>query len=142
MQSSMRSLEPNSRKLNEKSTKNRTCELFHCSQNKMNSQLWYQSSFQPELDNHSKQSVLLEDVQVPQEAQDQLLTLLQVTFYSIVLKSHKDVGRTNLFEMDIPTTGSPLTHKPYPIPLKYQKFANEEIELLESSGCTSKSLSP
>ena len=32
--------------------------------------------------------------------------------------------------------------KPYPIPLKYQKFVNEVIKLLENAGCTSKSLSP
>ena len=38
-------------------------------------------------------------------------------------------------------TGPPMSHKPYPIPLKYQKLFNEEIQLLESLGCISKSLS-
>ena len=51
-----------------------------------------------------------------------------------------DVGRTNLFQ--IPTTGPPIAHKPYPIPLKYQKFMDEEIRLLENAGCISKSLCP
>ena len=51
------------------------------------------------------------------------------------------LGRTNLFQMDIQTMGPPIVHKPYPIPLKYQKFTDEEIRLLENSGCISKSLS-
>ena len=52
------------------------------------------------------------------------------------------MGRTNLFDMDVPTTGLSVANKPYPIPLKYQKFTNEEIQLWEGSGCISKSLSP
>ena len=39
-----------------------------------------------------------------------------------------DVGRTNLFQMDIQTTELPVAWKPYPIPLKYQKFFDEEIK--------------
>ena len=53
-----------------------------------------------------------------------------------------DVERTNLFKMDIPTMGPPSAHKPYPIPLRYQTFINEEIRLLENAGCISKCLSP
>ena len=45
-------------------------------------------------------------------------------------------GRTNL-----PTTGLPIAHKPYPVPFKHQKFANEEKELLDNAGCIYKSLS-
>ena len=50
-------------------------------------------------------------------------------------------GRTNLFQMDIPTTGPPIAHKPYPILPKYQKFTDKEIQLLENAGCISKSFS-
>ena len=77
----------------------------------------------------------------PPEAQDQL-SLLEKKFDSIVSKLSTGVGRTSLFAMDIPITGLPITCKPYPIPLKDQSFINEEIQLLESAGCISKSLSP
>ena len=50
-------------------------------------------------------------------------------------------GRTNLIEIDLPTTGPPVSTKPYTIPLKYKSFINDEIELLEDAGCISKSLS-
>ena len=53
-----------------------------------------------------------------------------------------NVGRTNLFQMDIPSVGLPVVCKPYPIQLKYQKFVHEEIKLLENAGSISKSLSP
>ena len=41
----------------------------------------------------------------------------------------------------IPTMGLPIACKPYPLQLKYQKFIDEEIGLLENAGCISKSLS-
>ena len=41
--------------------------------------------------------------------------------------------------MDLPTTGPPVSTKPYTIPLKYKAFINEEIKLLEDAGCISKS---
>ena len=44
--------------------------------------------------------------------------------------------------MDIPTAGPPISCKPYPIPLKYQKCLHEEIGLFENAGCISKHLSP
>ena len=43
--------------------------------------------------------------------------------------------------MDLPTTGPPVSTKPYTIPLKYKAFINEEIKLLEDASCISKSLS-
>ena len=57
-------------------------------------------------------------------------------------RSPTDVGRTNLFQMDIPTMGLPTACQPYQLLLKYQKFINEEIRLLENVGCRSKGLSP
>ena len=44
--------------------------------------------------------------------------------------------------MDIPTVEQPIACKLYPIPLKYQKFVNGEMRLLENAGCICKSLSP
>ena len=43
--------------------------------------------------------------------------------------------------MDLPTTGPPVSTKPYTIPLKYKSFVNEEIKLLDDAACISKSLS-
>ena len=65
-----------------------------------------ESSFQSE-QNNSKQLILLQDAQIPQEAKDKLSSLLEGDYNSIVLKSPMDVGKTNLFQTDIPTTGHP-----------------------------------
>ena len=62
-------------------------------------------------------------------------------FNSSVFKSSTDVGRANLFKMDIPTTGLPMACTPYPITLEYQKFIVKEIHLLEDAGFISKNLS-
>ena len=51
-----------------------------------------------------------------------------------------DVGRINLFKIDLSMARPPIACKPYPILLKYQKFVNEEIKLLENVGWISKSL--
>ena len=76
-----------------------------------------------------------------QEAKVWLSSLLEVEYSIIISKLPMDVGRTNLFLMDIPMTGPPVTHKPYPIPLKYQKFVTDKIQLLGKADHISKSLS-
>ena len=43
--------------------------------------------------------------------------------------------------MDLPTTAPPVSTKPYTISLKNKSFIDEEIKLLEDTGCISKSLS-
>ena len=43
--------------------------------------------------------------------------------------------------MDLPTTGLPVSTKPYTIPLKYKAFIDKKIKLLEDARCISKSLS-
>ena len=67
-----------------------------------------ESSLQPE-HNSKKHSVVLQDAQIPQEAKDGLSSLLEGAYDSIISKSPTDVGRTNLFQMDIPTAGPPIT---------------------------------
>ena len=67
--------------------------------------------------------------------------MLTNKFSNIISKSLADFECTNLVEMDLPTTGPPVSSKPYTIPLKYQSFVDEEIQLLEAAGCISKSLS-
>ena len=109
-------------------TINNLQELHHNSQTKNElPTIPPQSSFQPGPDTQNKQSIVQEDTQVPQEAQDQLSTVLQDRFDLIALKSPTDVGRSNLLEMDIPTTRAPIAHKFYPIPLKYQKFIDNKM---------------
>ena len=67
--------------------------------------------------------------------------MLNNKFTCIISKSPTDCGRTNLVEMDLPTTGPPVATKPYTIPLKYKSLMDDEIKLLEDAGCISKSLS-
>ena len=67
--------------------------------------------------------------------------MLSNKFTEIISKCPTDFGWTNLIEMDIPTTGPPVSTKPYTIPLKYKAFINEEIKLLEDASCISKSFS-
>ena len=99
------------------------------------------SSFQTHAHNSNKSPIQLQDANVPIEIQCKLNTMLTSTFTGIISKSPADFGRTNLIEMDLPTTGPPVLTKPYPIPLKYKSFVDEENKLLEDAGCISKSLS-
>ena len=85
--------------------------------------------------------IQLQDANVPLEIQCKLHTMLTSKFTSIISKSSADFGRTNLIEMDLPTTRPPVSTKPYTIPLKYKSFMNDEIKLLEDVSCISKSLS-
>ena len=67
--------------------------------------------------------------------------MLNNKFTCIISKSPADFSRTNLVEMDLPTTGPPVATKPHTIPLKYKSFMDDKIKLLEDAGCISKSLS-
>ena len=67
--------------------------------------------------------------------------MLKNEFTCIISKSSTDFGQTNLVEMDLPTTGTPIATKPYTIPLKYKSFVDDKIKLLGDTGCISKSLS-
>ena len=84
---------------------------------------------------------MLQDADIPQNVRDKLNHMINTEFACIVSKSSTDFGRTNLVEMDLPTTGLPVASKPYTIPLKYKSFIDDEIKLLEDAGCISKSLS-
>ena len=70
-----------------------------------------------------------------------LHTMLTSKFSGIISKSPTDFGRTNIIEMDLPTTGPPVSTKPYTIPLKHKSFVDDEIKLLEDAGCISQLLS-
>ena len=97
------------------------------------------SNFQIHANDNSKPAITLQDADIPQDIRDQLSHMLNTKFAFIVSKSSADFGRTNLVEMDLPTTGLPVASKPYTIPLKYKSFVDDEIKLLEDAGCISKS---
>ena len=99
------------------------------------------SLFQPNPNNRHQQPILQHDANVPQEARNCLNAMLKNNFQSIVSKSSTDIGRTKLFVMDMPRKRPPIACRPYPKLLKYQEFIDEEIKLLEVTGCISKSLS-
>ena len=99
------------------------------------------SSFTTHAHDINKSPMQLQHANVPSEIQHKLHTMLTSKFSGIISKSPTDFGRTNLIEMDLPTTGPPVSTKPYTIPLKYKSFVDDEIKLLEDAGCISKSLS-
>ena len=85
---------------------------------------------------------MLQDAEIPQAARDKLNHMINNQFTCIISNSSAaDFGRSNLVEMDLPTTGFPIASKPYTIPHKYNSFVDEEIKLLGDTGCISKSLS-
>ena len=57
-------------------------------------------------------------------------------------KNNKDIGRTQLIEMEIDTGDSlPVAQSPYTLPLKHYDWVRQEIETLEKSGVIKRSLS-
>ena len=57
-------------------------------------------------------------------------------------KNNKDIGRTQLIEMEIDTGNSvPLAQSPYTLPLKHYDWVRNEIKTLEKAGVIERSLS-
>ena len=56
---------------------------------------------------------MLQDADITQSARDWLNHMINNQFTCIISKSSADFGRTNLVEMDLPTTGFPVASKPY-----------------------------
>ena len=88
---------------------------------------------------HSPRSI--PDVDIPDEARDKLKELLNIKYANIMSQTAKDIGRTNLIELDIPTECPPIVLKPYMVPLKYCEFMDHEIKQLEEAGIISQSMS-
>ena len=56
-------------------------------------------------------------------------------------KNNKDIGRTQLIEMEIDTGDSlPVAQSPYTLPLKHYDWVRQEIETLEKSGVIERNL--
>ena len=68
------------------------------------------SGFQPE-HNNTKHGIVLLDAKIPQEVKYVLSALLDGNYHSIISKSPMVVGRMNIFQMDITTTGLPTASK-------------------------------
>ena len=57
-------------------------------------------------------------------------------------KNNEDIGRTKLVKMDIDTgDSSPVSSRPYTLPLKHYEWVQKEIESLERAGDITKSMS-
>ena len=99
------------------------------------------SNFQLHTNDNSKPAVMLQDANIPQDARDRLNHMINTQIACIMSQSTADFGRTNLVEMDLPTTGLPVASKPYTIPLKYKSFVDDEIKFMEDAICISQSIS-
>ena len=100
-----------------------------------------QTSLQIKADKKDHPRVKMPEAYIPKETKQMLCILLQEKYNSIVSKLATDIGSTNLIELDIQTDSPCMACRPYPIPLKYRDFVDEEIQQLEDTGIISRSMS-
>ena len=64
--------------------------------------------------------------------------------YGQVFSQHnEDIGRTKLVKMDVDTgDSSPVSSRPYTLPLKHYEWEQKEIESHKCVGIIAKSMSP
>ena len=92
-------------------------------------------------DIYPNRKVELEDVDV-KEATKVSFEVLCEQQHEAFLKNNKDIGCTQLIEMEIDTGDSlPVAQSPYTLPLKHYDWVRQEIETLEKSGVIERSLS-
>ena len=93
-------------------------------------------------DIYPNRKVELEDTQIKDITQtkfDQLCNKYDAAFS----KNNRDIGTTQLIEMEIDTGDSPpIAQSPYTLPLKHYDWVKKEIETLEKAGVIIRSLSP
>ena len=77
----------------------------------------------------------------PDKARDKLMELLNIKYANIMSQTARDIGRTSLIELDIPTECPLIVSKPYTVPLKYHEFMDHKIKQLEEAGIISRSIS-
>ena len=78
---------------------------------------------------------------IPEEARAQPQELQDQKYINTVSQTATDIGRTNLIELDNSTEDSPITSKPYTVPLKYHEFAHHKFKQLEEVGIIPRSMS-
>ena len=125
----------------------RKCEFGEHSQNSPNQQ-WCELSevvesdflISPE-DVYPNRKVELEDADIKDSTRVSFEVLCEQQ-HEAFSKNNKDIGRTQLIEMEIDTGDSlPVAQFPYTFPLKHYEWVHQEIETLEKSAVIERSLS-
>ena len=125
----------------------RKCEFGEDSQNSWNQQ-WCELSEVIESDFlispgdvYPNKKVELEDADIKDSTKVSFEVLCEQQ-HEAFSKNNKDIGRTQLIEMEIDTGDSlPVAQLPYTLPLKHYDWVHQEIETLEKSGVIKRSLS-
>ena len=125
----------------------RKCEFGENSQNSLNQQ-WCELSEVIESDFlispgdiYPNRKVELEDANIKDSTRESFEVLCEQQ-HEAFSKNNKDIGRTQLIEMEIDTGDSlPVAQSPYTLPLKHYDWVCQEIETLEKSGVIERSLS-
>ena len=123
------------------------CEFEEHSQNLPNQQ-WCELSEVVELDFlispgnvYPNRKVELEDTDIKDSTKVSFEVLCEQQ-QEAFSKNNKDIGHTQLIEMQIDTGDSlPVAQSPYTLPLKHYDWVHQEIETLEKSGVIERSLS-
>ena len=85
--------------------------------------------------------VQLEDTDIKETTKENFGLLCEQQ-HKAFSENNKDIGRTQLIEMEIDTRDSlPVVQLPYTLPLKHYDWVRQEIETLEKSGVIERSLS-
>ena len=93
-------------------------------------------------DIYPNRKVILEDADIKTETRKAFEEIC-LKYDAAFSKNNKDIGKTQLIEMDIDTGNSPpIAQSPYTLPLKHYEWVQREIETLEKAGVIVKSLSP
>ena len=86
--------------------------------------------------------VKLQDAYVSENDKNNFRNLCK-EYADIFSKSSEDIGLTPLVTMDIDTGDSPpVCQRPYSLPLKHVEWVTKELEILETAGVISRSVSP
>ena len=117
------------------------------SQNSLNQQ-WYELSEVIESEYlispgevYPNRKVELEDANIKDSTRVSFEELCEQQ-HEAFLKYNKDIGHTQLIEMEIDTgDGLPVEQSPYTLPLKHYDWVCQDIETLEKSGVIERSLS-
>ena len=118
----------------------RKCDFGEDSQNSQNQQ-WCELSEVIESDFlispgdvYPNRKVELEDADIKDSTRVSFEELCEQQ-HEAFSKNNKDIGRTQLIEMEIDTGDSlPVAQSPYTLPLKHYDWVHQEIETLEKSG--------
>ena len=92
-------------------------------------------------DIYPNRKVELEDADIKEDTKVSFEALCEQQ-HEAFSKNNKDIGHTQLIEMEIDTGDSlPVAQSPYTLPLKHYDWVRQEIETLEKSGVIERSLS-